>query len=360
MVMFQVSEPTDVAPKSGTRGRTDCLAILEAAYDLGADKRAWLERLLQTLRPGLDRGQGVFAFEYDTDASGEGFVRITSPLFLNCDPKLLDGLRGAAQALPVQVLREVFEGPPCQSLSQAWARAGYRKPRFLEQESTRALAEAVGSGEQLMMMAWQTGTRGCAFAAPAAAVQSFSPRTSGLLARAARHISAAARLREALSPNAAGGLELEAEAVLNEQGQLLHAEEPAKSAAQRTALGTAARRLISARHGQEQRDPDEVVRLWNALVAGRWSLVHTVDRDGKRFLLAHRNSPRTPTPAALSPEERHLAALFARGHSIKLVSYELGLASSTVSQRLNVALRKLGMQSRAELVRLAHAEPERA
>jgi DNA-binding CsgD family transcriptional regulator len=361
MVMIEVSEPIDLSPTGAGRGRTDCLAVIQVAYDLTAERQAWLERLLQTLYPVLDRGRGAYAFQYTAQDSQAGFVRVESPLFLSCDPKLFQGLTDSSQAMPPEVLRALFEGPPCQSASRAWARAGFRKQHFLEHESSRRMIEAVGSPEQLSVVAWQGAASGFGFVAPAPQVQSFSPRTSGLLARAARHISAAARLREALTAGLGGAVGLEAEAVLSESGDVLHAEDAAKGAGPRAALGLAARRLLGSRERLQRRDPDEVVRLWNALVDGRWSLVHTVDRDGKRFLLAHRNCPRTPTPAALSPEERHLATLFARSHSLKLVSYELGLAPSTVSQRLNLALRKLGMQSRAELVRLAQLDaPERA
>lgn len=362
MVMIEVGAPIDLSPMQAGRGRTDCLAIIQAAYDLTAERQAWLERLLHTLYPVLDRGSGAYAFQYTVQDSQAGFVRVESPLFLCCDPKLFQGLTASSKAIPPEVLRALFEGPPCQSASRAWARAGFRKQRFLEHESSRLMIDAVGSPEQLSVVAWQSAASGFGFVAPAPEVQSFSPRTAGLLARAARHIAAAARLREALTTGSGGGLGLEAEAVLSESGELLHAEDAAKGPTQRAALGSAARRLLGSRESLQRRDPDEVVRLWNALVDGRWSLVHTVDRDGKRFLLAHRNCPRTPTPAALSPEERHLATLFARSHSLKLVSYELGLAPSTISQRLNLALRKLGMQSRAELVRLAQLDsaPARA
>jgi DNA-binding CsgD family transcriptional regulator len=40
------------------------------------------------------------------------------------------------------------------------------------------------------------------------------------------------------------------------------------------------------------------------------------------------------------------------GHSLKYIAYELGLAISTVSGNLGTAMRKLGVASRAELVRL--------
>jgi DNA-binding NarL/FixJ family response regulator len=54
---------------------------------------------------------------------------------------------------------------------------------------------------------------------------------------------------------------------------------------------------------------------------------------------------------ALLPEERHVLALVAPEHSLKLIAYELGLSSSVVSERLTGALRKLGLRSRAELTR---------
>lgn len=63
-------------------------------------------------------------------------------------------------------------------------------------------------------------------------------------------------------------------------------------------------------------------------------------------------SPNLTDPAALSALERHLAALFARGHSGRLVAYETGLAPSTVSQVQTSILRKLKLGSLAELVRV--------
>ena len=63
-------------------------------------------------------------------------------------------------------------------------------------------------------------------------------------------------------------------------------------------------------------------------------------------------APDLPEPLALTPDERHVLSLFARGHSPGLVAYELGLPSSTVTDRLHGALRKLGLRSRAELLRI--------
>jgi DNA-binding NarL/FixJ family response regulator len=99
-------------------------------------------------------------------------------------------------------------------------------------------------------------------------------------------------------------------------------------------------------------DPDEATALWRALVAGRWTLVERIDRDGKRFLVARANPPGAKEPLALTLPERRVAALLAMSHSQKLISYELDLAPATVSQIARSALKKLGVSSRGELVRL--------
>ena len=48
--------------------------------------------------------------------------------------------------------------------------------------------------------------------------------------------------------------------------------------------------------------------------------------------------------------ERDVLACVARGHSNKYTAYLLGLATSTVSTRLESALRKLGLTSRREAI----------
>jgi DNA-binding NarL/FixJ family response regulator len=98
-------------------------------------------------------------------------------------------------------------------------------------------------------------------------------------------------------------------------------------------------------------DPGQAIALWRTLMAGRYSLIDTRDHDGKRCLLARRNEPDTPAPAAVSVEERAVLARFALGQSGKQVAYELGVSPSTVSARLQRGLRKLGLRTVAELRR---------
>jgi DNA-binding CsgD family transcriptional regulator len=55
---------------------------------------------------------------------------------------------------------------------------------------------------------------------------------------------------------------------------------------------------------------------------------------------------------ALTPRETRAISLRARGHSVKFISYELGVAPSTVSAELKAARRRLDIRSTLELCAL--------
>jgi FixJ family two-component response regulator len=122
----------------------------------------------------------------------------------------------------------------------------------------------------------------------------------------AAHVGAALRLRRALLPDSFEG----AEAVLDPNGVVSHAEEPAKTPGARDALREAVLSSERARGSMRRTDPVDALELWQALVAGRWSLI----------------------------------------------GYELGLAPSTVSKHLASAMRKLGVRTHAELMQTVSAK----
>ncbi|HEY1536069.1 MAG TPA: helix-turn-helix transcriptional regulator, partial [Polyangiaceae bacterium] len=80
--------------------------------------------------------------------------------------------------------------------------------------------------------------------------------------------------------------------------------------------------------------------------------VDKFDSDGRRYLIAHKNDPRTRELAALTTREQQVTAYLALGHSNKRISYELGISESTVSEVGRRSLAKLGVSSRADLARL--------
>ena len=70
------------------------------------------------------------------------------------------------------------------------------------------------------------------------------------------------------------------------------------------------------------------------------------------MLLACKNEPETAAMRRLTSLERSVAQYAALGHPYKYVAYELGISLSGVAAHLQRALRKLGLRSRADLIRL--------
>jgi DNA-binding NarL/FixJ family response regulator len=92
------------------------------------------------------------------------------------------------------------------------------------------------------------------------------------------------------------------------------------------------------------------VEAWRGLVNGRWSLIEHFDTDGRRFLVARKNDADAMGPAAVSARERQVLLGRARGLSLKLISYDLGLSIGSVSKVLRSAMDKLGLANEAELI----------
>ena len=93
--------------------------------------------------------------------------------------------------------------------------------------------------------------------------------------------------------------------------------------------------------------PRDAATIWEAIVAGAWSLVEHFDNDGHRCFLARRNPHPVP---ALSERELQIVLRASLGHSNKHIAYELGLCSSTVAAQLTSAARRLGVASREVLL----------
>jgi DNA-binding CsgD family transcriptional regulator len=92
------------------------------------------------------------------------------------------------------------------------------------------------------------------------------------------------------------------------------------------------------------------IDTWRALVAGRWTLIETFERDGRRYYVAYPNAPHVRSLHALSPREQQVVAYVAQGDSNKWISYQLDITTGAVSNTLSRALAKLGLSSRRELI----------
>jgi len=88
---------------------------------------------------------------------------------------------------------------------------------------------------------------------------------------------------------------------------------------------------------------------WRSMLADGWDIVDQFERAGKRYWVAQ--APELPSRARrLTGRERVVADGVARGHSNKLIAWELGLSCSTVAVYVKRASHKLGARSRLELI----------
>jgi DNA-binding CsgD family transcriptional regulator len=164
------------------------------------------------------------------------------------------------------------------------------------------------------------------------------------------------RLRRALAGQPNDDLSDGADAVLSPSGAIAHAAKGAQSPDARESLRLAAKAIDRAR-SKARSNEDEALDLWQGLVAGRWSLIDRFDTDGRRFLIARKNDPDVTDPRALTLRERQVLAYAAMGHSLKLISYSLGVSTSSVSTTRKAAMRKLGLRTHADVMELFAPTP---
>ncbi len=227
------------------------------------------------------------------------------------------------------------------------------------------MLEHFGCKDMLGVMSIDPGGSVLGLTIPLPQVHLLSRRERGQWDRLAAHLAAGHRLqRRQLEATRGPAAEADtsdlSDAILRVDGRMEHATASAKTAGAQASLRDAAIAMDRARSSLRCDDPDEALSIWRALVSGRWSLVDKFDSDGRRYLVAHRNDPRTRALTALTERERLVTGYLALGHSNKRIAYELGLSQSAVSEVAQRSLAKLGISSRADLARLyARNAPEK-
>jgi DNA-binding CsgD family transcriptional regulator len=86
---------------------------------------------------------------------------------------------------------------------------------------------------------------------------------------------------------------------------------------------------------------------------GRWTVCDAFQHAGHQFVvtLLHDSARRPSREASLSARERMVAEAVARGEALKVVAGRLSISLQAVSTYLGRARRKLGVTSRADLIR---------
>lgn len=160
------------------------------------------------------------------------------------------------------------------------------------------------------------------------------------------HLGIAWRLRQRLER---GG---EPEALI-ENGKLVDARGSATSGSARDALIDATRRIEKARTKATRDDPEHVLELWRGLVSGRWSLVDQWDSDGRRYVAAYENAATIGKVQGFAAWELQALRMHLLRASGDEIAFALGVSPSTVERVLSSAAKRVGLRTRAELVRLS-------
>jgi len=329
-----------VAAKRRPRG-IDSIAIVEAIYDLSLSQEDWLRRVSQAIVRDREATLGSLTVQFTRRHDGSYGVR---PLYVDTPPQIEESF--PVVMAPVieanSVILPMMMGEPLHGLIDTFP-ADHPYRAMCEQHLTR-----VGGVDTNLVVAHDT----------AAHVVSISPLftreatpTSPVrdkYRRLAAHFSSAIRLRRRLTKDR----DPEPDAVFDPAGKSRHARGAARERDALQELRLAVRDREKARTKRRSSDADEPLRLWKAMVSGRWSLLDRFESDGRRFVVAMENENVPLDPRALTPREEQAAQLAGCGASNSRIAYALGVTADCVSSHLHTALRKLRCTSRRDLIRM--------
>jgi DNA-binding CsgD family transcriptional regulator len=326
----------------------DYIRIIESAYDLNGDDQAWLDQVTRTACNCLHHNAQLTGLIIDhrypkaLDSSIHAFSSVNSP------PGVLDFAIAALSQSPPSI-HAIYNRNRCTTLSDF-----LDVPSQYHPDAAAFAQKFVQNGDTLDIVARNPDGSGVVFGTLLEKKTHQSIRTVDQWERVAAHIAAGLRLRRSLGTATGDKSDIleNADAILDADGRVQHAESTAKSKNMRTALRNAAVTVDKARGKLRTEDSAEAVDLWKGLVAGQWSLVDRFDTDGKRFYVAHRNGAGVTGPNALTEREQQVVAFATIGDSNKLIAYRLGLSKSTVGTHLSSAKLKLGVATRTELIGL--------
>jgi DNA-binding CsgD family transcriptional regulator len=307
-----------------------------------ADDESFHDQLLRhmlTIVPGA-RTSGKYEYRMRDLAEGCS-LKVTSPLhILGDDHRGTDSVYAIEKAPPL-ILEKLFRRTQATTAS---VQTGLGPAVFESPEWTSMWRPPVVDAIGLSIC--ETSGEGAVVFTGLTATTVLTPRQEALLTKVAMHLGAGHRLRRKRGLGPDHDRLKTAEAILAPNGKVLHVHETAKKKLDQ--LDDGRRRRDEAK--KTKHDAEKALDIWKGLVAGRWSLVDHFDTDGKRFLLAVKNTPRVDRRADLTPRERRVCTLVAMGHRDKEISYLLGLSLGSITASLHRARVKLDVKSRAELV----------
>jgi DNA-binding CsgD family transcriptional regulator len=323
--------------------------FVEAAYDLEVDRGDWLPKVIEAGVPVLDHGHGLLAISCTRPP--EPGPLVVHKLYMS--PGARDYIRG------VERLQTDLE------TGFLWPLTRPGIPKTLSEVTDahdptafRTIMRYFAFAKDgLGINAFDPSGRGVFLIAGLPAVTTLSERARERWHMLAAHLSAGYRLRRALAQHASKDspetqLPFGAEIVIDPSDfKVTDAAGQAQSRPALASLRRAAKQIDSARGAMRESDPERALDVWRALVRGRWSTVDWFDSDGRRYVLGIPNAPDVLDPRGLTERELQVVSYVFYGLTNKMVAYHLGISKGRVSTLLHSAMRKLGVSTRAQLIK---------
>jgi len=325
---------------------TKLVGFLEAAYALECTSEEWLTRVTHAFGALSGPRYNYIGLFYDATNVAElkmwNVVRLQEP-----PPELQRTWNLFRSLADPAFVRSTFR-----SLLVGSARksaAAYLGPLLEERERN-------GHGDFLYVNSLDPSGLGCVLTQGSRERELvWTPREGIILRRLATHLSAAFRARRKLAASSSGAtipaLSEGAEAVLNSDHRVIHAEGAAKTSSARERLERASADIDAAR--RKRADGVHSLNRWHPLTAARWTLVDAFEEGGRRYVVARENQAETQTFIALTDRERQIVVHAALGLTNKQIAYALGISDATVRVLMARAANRLGVHSRKQL--LQHA-----
>lgn len=310
------------------------LDVVDAAYAAATDERTWLSNVLTQMRPLMGPGVMLQAFSYRVDDG-----RCSAREYVVDGMSDVTGFRARLEEslgrFEADLVQRAFTGTRAIGVRELFGgdEYGYTPPPGLSE----------GAG----FTTFDTTHHGIAFVVLSNERRQVTPAELRRWQRVGAHVSAAFRLRRRRDARPAID---DADVLFDARLKVVRVGAGSDAAVPGL---TSAAEAVRAAHGKlRSASPDDALELWRALFAGRWSVQEVIDTDGKCFFVGRRNPPGAIAAHALTELERFVVSAAALGHGNKLIGYELGVPVSSVARLLSSAQQKLGLDSRAELVRM--------
>jgi DNA-binding CsgD family transcriptional regulator len=329
--------------------KSHAIDVVELVYDLDVDERSWVPSLLEVGLPTFDHGYGVVGTTYVRPVD-HGMPFPTKFHQAGGPPDLIQRVLVASTLANEEALRQINRSGVVTTLSETVERLGDAVAPMEE-----FWEHLDGAKDALAMTAVDPNGVGLSIFAPLPGLTKLTGYDRRHWQMIGAHLVSGFRLRRGLHDARSAEAEREelpclAEAVVDPKTfRVSDAIGRARDGGAEV-LRKAAVHIDRARGRLRNEDPEAALELWKGLVDGRWSLVDWFDSDGRRFVLAHPNPPRLKDPRGLNEIENQVCTYASLGESNKLISYRLGVSQTKVSTALRSAMRKLGIQTRAQLV----------